>query len=99
MYDTAEAVQFIRSHDSFVILGHKEPDGDCVASQLACAALLRALGKEATPPFGRSLRPARRSPLSKPTSHGQCRADRRGAAVMILDCSTPDRTGPLGRAW
>ena len=48
MYDTTEAVRFIRSHESFVILGHKEPDGDCVASQMTFAALLRALGKEAT---------------------------------------------------
>jgi phosphoesterase RecJ-like protein len=45
VYDSADAVRFIRSHSSFLVLGHKEPDGDCVASQLTFASLLRAMGK------------------------------------------------------
>ncbi|MBO5137190.1 MAG: bifunctional oligoribonuclease/PAP phosphatase NrnA [Spirochaetaceae bacterium] len=31
---------FIQNHDSFIIAGHKEPDGDCVASSLGTAAIL-----------------------------------------------------------
>jgi phosphoesterase RecJ-like protein len=96
VYDAAEAIAFIRAHESFVILGHKEPDGDCIASQIACATLLRALGKEATL---HSAGPFDRPEISQfegaflPTVP----QDRRAAAVVILDCSTPDRTGPLGQ--
>jgi phosphoesterase RecJ-like protein len=96
MSDTAEAIRFIQAHDSFVVLGHKEPDGDCVASQIAAARLLRALGKEATlhsaGPFDRpEINPfeadfARTVPVERRTS----------TAVVIVDCSTPDRTGSLG---
>jgi bifunctional oligoribonuclease and PAP phosphatase NrnA len=97
MYDAADAVAFIRRHDSFLVLGHKEPDGDCVASQLAAAALLEKLGKKVSlfsvGPFDRpeiSDFGARFAPAIPA-------AARQGAAVIILDCSTPDRTGALGR--
>jgi phosphoesterase RecJ-like protein len=96
VYDATAAVGFIRSHESFVILGHKEPDGDCVASQIAAARLLRALDKEATlhsaGPFDRPEISGFQSEFSSTVP-----ADRRSStAVIILDCSTPDRTGPLG---
>ena len=32
--------QFINSHKAFVICGHKEPDGDCIASSLGLAKIL-----------------------------------------------------------
>ena len=31
---------FINSHKAFVICGHKEPDGDCIASSLGLAKIL-----------------------------------------------------------
>ena len=96
MYDSSEAIRFIRSHESFVVLGHKEPDGDCVASQIACATLLRALGKDATlhsaGPFDRP----EISPYENEFSPAVSKERRAEAAVVILDCSTPDRTGSLG---
>lgn len=96
MYDTTEAVRFIRSHESFVVLGHKEPDGDCIASQIAMATLLRALGKMASlhsaGPFDRPEIVQFESIFSATVP-----VERRSStAVIILDCSTPDRTGPLG---
>ena len=98
MYDTTEAVRFIRSHESFVILGHKEPDGDCVASQITAATLLRALGKEATlhsaGPFDRP----EIAPFETDFSATVPVERRSSTAVIILDCSTPDRTGPLSAA-
>jgi len=42
-----ELVQFIINCPSFIIAGHKEPDGDCVGSQLALRSALLRLGKEA----------------------------------------------------
>ena len=96
MYDSAAAVRFIRSHSSFIVLGHKEPDGDCVASQLGMAALLRALGKQAAlysvGPFDRPEITAW-GPRFRPSVPA---AERSGRAVVIVDCSTPDRTGALG---
>jgi phosphoesterase RecJ-like protein len=91
-----QAIAFLRAHDSFLILGHKEPDGDCIASQITVAAIVAALGKKASlhsvGPFDRpeiegfadqftAVIPAEKLP---------------GAAVIIVDCSTPDRTGSLG---
>jgi phosphoesterase RecJ-like protein len=98
MYDAAEAVRFIRAHESFLVLGHKEPDGDCVASQLGVAALLAALGKKVSlhsvGPFDRPEITEFQERFS-PVIPGEKRA---GAAVIIVDCSTPDRTGALGKA-
>jgi phosphoesterase RecJ-like protein len=96
MYDSHEAARFIGSHSSFLVLGHKEPDGDCVASELAVSALLEALGKEVSlysaGPFDRP------EILSYNGLFSASIPDERlsGSAVIIVDCSTPDRTGPLG---
>ncbi|WP_251197990.1 DHH family phosphoesterase [Anaerotardibacter muris] len=38
----------IKEHDRFAVCGHVNPDGDCLGSQLALVAGLRALGKQAT---------------------------------------------------
>lgn len=37
----------LAAHESFVICGHVNPDGDCLGSQLALASALRSLGKKA----------------------------------------------------
>ena len=96
MYDTHEAVAFIGSHSSFLVLGHKEPDGDCVASQLAVLSLLETLGKKASlysaGPFDRPEIQAYSGGFSSSIPDEKLR----GSAVIIVDCSTPDRTGPLG---
>ncbi len=98
MDDAAEAVRFIRSHESFLVLGHKEPDGDCVASQLGVAALLEALGKKVSlysvGPFDRPEITEFQEKFAAVIPDEK----RAGAAVIIVDCSTPDRTGALGRA-
>jgi bifunctional oligoribonuclease and PAP phosphatase NrnA len=96
MYDAREAVRFIGRHSVFAVLGHREPDGDCIASQLGMAALLRALGKtvslHSAGPFDRPEITAFAGSFSPTMSPGAAP----GRAVIILDCSTPDRTGPLG---
>lgn len=37
---------FIDNHDYFYIIGHKEPDGDCIASCLGLAEIVKNKGKE-----------------------------------------------------
>jgi phosphoesterase RecJ-like protein len=88
----------LRSHETFLILGHVEPDGDCVASQLLLHGMLLRLGKRALlyneGPFTRPevLRHAGRfSAVVRPE-------DRLGdTAVVIVDCSTPERVGGLAK--
>jgi phosphoesterase RecJ-like protein len=88
-------ISFIKEGSKFLVAGHKEPDGDCVGSQLALVSALRRLGKEAIPcsagPFKRTevLAYARRFtalPAEK---------DRDKARVIIVDCGSFDRTGDL----
>lgn len=38
--DSLALKDFIQNHDYFLIIGHKEPDGDCIASCLGLAAIL-----------------------------------------------------------
>ncbi|HTP59585.1 MAG TPA: bifunctional oligoribonuclease/PAP phosphatase NrnA [Spirochaetia bacterium] len=98
MSSKTEAVQFLKTHDSFLILGHKEPDGDCVASQITMASIVSGLGKKA------SLHSV--GPFDRPEIEGFAEQftgsipseKLSGAAVIIVDCSTPDRTGSLGSA-
>jgi phosphoesterase RecJ-like protein len=92
---SADFINFIKTGSKFLIAGHKEPDGDCVGSQLALASALRRLGKEAVPcsagPFKRTevLAYAGRF-LASPGEK-----EREGARVIIVDCGAFDRTGDL----
>ena len=96
MYDSHEAVRFISRYTLFRVLGHREPDGDCIASQIGTASLLRGLGKSASlhsaGPFDRPEISAFAGQFSQTVPTGGAP----GAAAIIVDCSTPDRTGPLG---
>jgi phosphoesterase RecJ-like protein len=86
-------LEFIREGSKFLLAGHKEPDGDCVGSQLALASVLRRMGKTAVPcsagPFKRTeIKPYASAFIPRP-------GDREGARVIILDCSCRERTGDL----
>ncbi|MDR1566887.1 MAG: bifunctional oligoribonuclease/PAP phosphatase NrnA [Treponema sp.] len=88
-------LDFIKTGKLFIVAGHKEPDGDCVGSQLALVSALKRLGKEAFPcsagPFKRTEVKAYEKYFI--SSIGEtCRA---GARVIITDCSSVDRTGDL----
>jgi phosphoesterase RecJ-like protein len=89
-----EVVEFIRAHRRFIILGHKEPDGDCIASQIVMRRILLTLGKTgrlaSAGPFDRPEIEQFEREFSKET--GSTGGEAEDAAV-ILDCSTPDRTG------
>jgi phosphoesterase RecJ-like protein len=41
-------LEVIRAHQSFCIVGHMRPDGDCIGSQLGLALALKAEGKDVT---------------------------------------------------
>ena len=80
-----------------MVAGHKEPDGDCIASQLAVVRLAERLG---TPALAVSAGPFDRPEIEDFAGRFQgtlAGADLGpGAAALIVDCSTPERTGSLG---
>ena len=88
-------LNFIKAGDKFLVAGHKEPDADCIGSQLALASALQRMEKEvilcSAGPFRRTeVKSFEQFFLSAPTEK-----DRDGANVIILDCFSLDRTGTL----
>ncbi|MDR2784240.1 MAG: bifunctional oligoribonuclease/PAP phosphatase NrnA [Treponema sp.] len=90
-----KVLDFIRNHKKFIIAGHKDPDGDCIGSQLALASVLKRLGKEVVVcspgPFKRSEVSAYQDRFANTVRD----EDRLGAVVVIMDCSVMSRTGDL----
>jgi len=88
-----ELINFIHEGTDFVVVGHEEPDGDCIGSQLAITSLLRRLGKNAIPctagPFKRNeVKPYAGKFLPFP-------ARREGMRVLVMDCTNRERMGDL----
>ncbi|MCL2440662.1 MAG: bifunctional oligoribonuclease/PAP phosphatase NrnA [Treponema sp.] len=89
-----ELVEFIKTGSSFIIAGHKEPDGDCVGSQLALRSALFRLNKEA---IICAAGPYKRTELQNYINQlvsipDEVKPDTR---VIIIDCSGKERTGEL----
>lgn len=78
--------------DSYILIGHREPDGDCISSQLALAWYLRRSGRHThlvTPgPFQRPELDELKQHFS---THVPRDIDPQNTAVVVLDCSTLDR--------
>jgi phosphoesterase RecJ-like protein len=88
-------VNFIKTCSKFIIAGHKEPDGDCVGSQLALRSALSRMGKEA---IVCSAGPFKRAEIK--VYSGQFTAippetNKTDTKVIIIDCSGKERTGAL----
>lgn len=93
-----EFVQFIETNSKFIIAGHKEPDGDCVGSQLALRSALLRLGKEA---IVCSAGPFKRTELRDYIGQFTATPDlenrnlESSVKVIIVDCSNKDRAGGI----
>lgn len=86
----------LRAADALVLVGHEEPDGDCIASQLVLAEFLGGLGKRvgvySAGPFERhEIR--RFGARFRPVIEAEML--RRNPTAVVLDCATPERTGSL----
>jgi phosphoesterase RecJ-like protein len=90
-----ELVEFINSGSKFIVAGHKEPDGDCVGSQLALCSALRRLGKEAIPCSAGPFKRTEIMPYAERFCRVPAEAEKSGAKVIIVDCSSAGRTGDL----
>lgn len=99
-FEVPESVeQFLDNHDTYLLFGHRDPDGDCLASSLALASFLRRRGKHVQPycegPFTRPEIVSFASSFAAHVEPSECAGN---AAAIILDCSTVDRIGELGES-
>jgi bifunctional oligoribonuclease and PAP phosphatase NrnA len=89
-------IDYIERHDCFYVLGHREPDGDCIGSQLALSSFLERLGKRvhtlSSGPFTRSeiLLDEHKFKDEAPPERNFERA-----AALVLDCSSMGRIGQV----
>lgn len=90
--------KFIDSHERFIIAGHKEPDGDCVASCLGISYILEHLSKPFlivnAGPFKRSEIKAF-APKFTDKIPFMTDADIKATGLIITDCSEISRIGDL----
>lgn len=91
-----QLLDFVDGYHSFLVVGHKEPDGDCLGSQLALGSLLERCGKKvllANPgPFDRQETAAwEQRFISSLDENGAAGLE----AVIVVDCSSADRIGEI----
>lgn len=93
----ADVLAFFSRHQRILVVGHLEPDADCIGSELALGtALSRARGlavQFGSPgPFERpEIAPYAERFITDPAA-----VDGETTGVVVLDCSSPDRIAPFG---
>lgn len=89
---------FIDTHSAFLIAGHREPDGDCVASCVGMAGILRKKHKTykliCAGPF---MRPEIRSYYRRfsNTLPFMTQEEQKATGLILLDCSDISRLGDI----
>lgn len=82
----------IARHESFCIVGHVRPDGDCVGSQVALALALKAIGKKVVC-WNQDNVPEKLSFMVPAGLFNQPVADRTFDCVIAADCAAFERLG------
>lgn len=89
-----DLVSFVAAYDTYILAGHREPDGDCIGSILALSSWLRRNGKKtvlvAEGPFKRPEIKKVEGMFSKRLESAALTGK---SAVIILDCSNMERVG------
>ena len=96
--DSDSFKDFIQNHNSFIVIGHKEPDGDCIASCLGVAGILDYYKKPykliSAGPFKRheivKFQPQFSSSIDFMDS-----TERNTTGLIITDCSELSRLGDI----
>ncbi|WP_187983052.1 DHH family phosphoesterase [Borreliella bavariensis] len=88
-----DVINFIEKYNNFIIIGHKDPDFDCIGSSLALSSFLSRIGKNSVllneGPFARKeIIPFKDKFLSEWPN-----IELSDYSVIILDCSILDRIG------
>ncbi len=93
-----EIRDFIENHNFFFIIGHKEPDGDCITSCLGLAAILDYFGKPyqllSAGPFKRN-EVIRWQEKFSDIMEFQDESERKSTGLFIADCSEIIRLGDI----
>lgn len=92
----ADVLAFFSRHRNVLILGHLEPDADCIGSEVALASALRHAR-------GLVVQLANPGPFERPEISSQANrfimdpdeVDRDATGVVVLDCSSADRIEPF----
>ena len=97
--DEADSLgKFIEAHGFFFVAGHKEPDGDCIASCLGIGAILDSYGKKyqllSAGPFKRNEIQRYRGIFSD-TAVFLDDSERKNTGLTIADCSEIQRLGEI----
>jgi len=90
-----DLLDFIKNGNKFIIAGHREPDGDCIGSQLALDSVLRRAGKKTILLSAGSFD---RTEIKKYKKFFKSKIDeklKKGARLIITDCTKLERTGDL----
>lgn len=89
---------FIQSHKAFIIIGHKEPDGDCIASCLGIAAILDHFNKSykllSAGPFKRHEIIKFKNQFTDSVGFMDS-SERKETGLIITDCSELSRLGEI----
>lgn len=89
---------FLESHDSFIIAGHKEPDGDCISSCMGLSFILEKTGK---PYIMLNAGPFKRNEIKEYAKYFRndvpfmTQSERDNCGLIITDCSEISRLGEL----
>ncbi|RKX79756.1 MAG: bifunctional oligoribonuclease/PAP phosphatase NrnA [Spirochaetes bacterium] len=90
-----DLLQFLKEYKCFLIISHREPDGDTITSAIALSLFLSRMGKR-TKLF--SPGPFNRPEIAQFNKYFNTKIEESdrldpGTAVIILDCSTEERIG------
>jgi phosphoesterase RecJ-like protein len=86
----------IDRHQSFCIVGHVRPDGDCIGSQLGLTLALRALGKKVTC-WNEDILPAKLAFLDPEKLVQKPKRGQSFDCVIATDCASFERLGKVGQ--
>lgn len=91
---SAELVDFLFKYKKYIVIGHFEPDGDCICSSLAMGSFLKRHGAEVfllnEGPFAKTEIAEYASSFSQKIPRG---ADKKTTGLVIVDCAGVDRVG------
>ena len=88
-------LEILRQNETFCIVGHVRPDGDCIGSQLGLALALQAEGKKVTV-WNHDTIPQKYKFLNTSGLFGKPRKGEKFDCVIATDCASFERLGEAG---
>lgn len=88
-------IEIIREHQTFCIVGHMRPDGDCIGSQLSLALALKAEGKHVTV-WNQDAIPQKYKFLNTSDLFEKPKRGEAFDCVIATDCASFERLGKVG---